>query len=86
MEANLLPPASKGRGKVLFSVCLSVHTLMGGRGYPSQVWMVGAVPWPGLDGGWVTPARSEWWEGVPWPGLDGGGGYSSQVWIVGYPP
>ena len=52
-------------GKVLFSVCLSAHTSTGvGGGYPSQVWMVGRVPRPGLDGA----------GGETWPGLDGGGG------------
>ena len=82
-------------GKVIFSLCVSVHTSTGGgegdypilrsgwRRYPSQVWMVGG-----------TPARSGWW-GVPWPGQDGGGGvpqpgldgggYPSQVWMVGVP-
>ena len=35
----------------------------GGRGEcPRKVWMVGGVPWPGLDGG-----------GISQPGLDGGG-------------
>ena len=46
-----LPPASEGCGKVLFSVCLSVHTSTRG----------GGVPWSGPDGG----------------------GYPSQVWMVG---
>ena len=45
-----------------------------GWGYPSQVWMVGGVPQPGLDGGGGTPVRSGWY-----------GGYPSQVWMVRYP-
>ena len=74
--AQLLPSASEGWVKVMFSVCLSVHTSRGG--YPGQVWMVGGgVPWPGLDGGGVTQ-----------PGLDGGvPGVPplppGQVWMVG---
>ena len=66
-----LPPASEGWGKVLCSVCSSVHTLKGG-----------GVPWPGLDGGGGggTPARCGW--GVPLPGFDGGV-YPGQVWMVG---
>ena len=79
-----LPPASEGWEKVIFSLCVSVHTSMGGGGvpqpgldgggYPSQVWMVGGVPQQGLDGGGGTSARSGWW-GVP----------PSQVWMVGVP-
>ena len=58
-----------------------------GGGNPGQVWMVGQLPWPGLDseggypsqvwlmgGTWSTSliwARSGWW-GVPQPGLNGG--------------
>ena len=34
-------------------------------GTPSQVWMVGGDPIPGLDGGGT--------QGTPQPGLDGGG-------------
>ena len=79
---------TEGWGKVLFSVCLSVHTSTGGgRG----------VPQPGLDGGGGgtpvrsglgeagTPARSGWW-GVPQSGLAGGGSTGvpplGQVWMV----
>ena len=39
------------------------YPISGLGGTPSQVWMVGGVPHPGLDGG----------GGVPQPGLDGGG-------------
>ena len=71
-----------------------------GGGYPSQVWMVGGLPWAGLDGGGYP---SQVWMvggGVPQPGLDGGGvpqphldgggvypGYPpGQVWMeLGYP-
>ena len=68
-----LPPASEGWGKVIFSLCVSVHTSMGGGvpqpGHPGQVWMVG---------GGGTPVRSAWWWGKK--GLDGGGylGYCQQ--------
>ena len=43
-----LPPASEGWGKVIFSLCVSVHR--GGEGYPSQV-LTGGYPIPGPDGG-----------------------------------
>ena len=81
----LLPPASEGWGKVIFSLCMSVHTSMG-VGTPSQVW-VGEYPVPGLGGGPPVPGvggtpSQVWVEGYLIPGLDGG--YpSSQVWIVG---
>ena len=68
---DLLPPASEGLGKILFSACLSVHTSTGG-GYPlSQVWMVegDTLARSGWWGG--TPARSGWGGGTQ-PGLDGG--------------
>ena len=65
----LLPPASEGWGKVLFSVCLSVHTSTGGGGgTPSQVWVRG-YPFPDLG----IPSQV-WMGGYPIPGLDGGGG------------
>ena len=44
----LLQPASEGWGKVLFSVCLSVHTLTGGGTPAKSGW------WGG------TPVRSGW--------------------------
>ena len=81
-----------GEGTV-FSLFVSSHLNWGrgggtparsgwwGRGYPSQVWMVGGsqgTPWPGLDGGWEVP-------GVP-PGqvwmVGGTQGTPSQVWMV----
>ena len=59
-STKLLPPASEGWGKVLFSVCLSVHTSTGGgsnpglngggRGVP-QVWMM----WGGGSQGTPSP-------------------------------
>ena len=75
---TLLPPASEGWGKVIFSLCVSVHTLMGGGvphlrsgwvGTPSQVWL-GGYPIPGLAGGYpisglaggVPHLRSGWGE------------------------
>ena len=80
---EFLPSASEGWGKVLFSVCLSVHTSTGGvpqpgldrGGYPGQVWMVGGGRYPSQV--WMV-------GGVPQSGLDGGG-YPSQVWVGGYP-
>ena len=70
-KVRFLPPASEGWGKVLFSVCLSVH--MWGRGYPSQVWRGGEVPHP-RSGRGGTPSLV--WMGVlP----------HDQVWM-GYPP
>ena len=67
-----------GEGTV-FSLFVSSH--LDGGGYPSQVWMVGGVPQPGLDGGgypsqvWmVEEYPNQVWMvgGVPQPGLDGG--------------
>ena len=72
MSLTLLPPASEGWGKVLFSVCLSVHTSTGGGVPQSGMDGRGEVPQPGLDGG-----------GLPQSGVDGGGGYPSQVLMVG---
>ena len=76
-------------GKVIFSVCLSVHT---GGGYPTRCrW---GVPWP--NGGWGYPARSRWGYprrgypsqvctggGITWPGQDKG--YPSQGWGIPCP-
>ena len=63
-----LPPASEGWGKVLFSVCLSVH--ISGGGYPSQVWGgphprsgQGGYPIPGL--GWGGTPSQVWTGGTP---------------------
>ena len=63
---SLLPPASQGWGKVLFSVCLSVHISggvpqsgLGGVPHPKS----GGYPIPGLDG--VPPSQT--WDGVPPP-------------------
>ena len=83
---QFLPPASEGWRKVLFSVCLSVHTSpRGGGGYLSKVWMVGeggypsqvlmgGVPQPGLDGGEGTQVTPQpYLDGGGYPGLDGGG-------------
>ena len=81
---RLLPPASEGWGKVIFSVCSHLArgyplSGLGGGGTPSQVW-VGGYPISGLG---VPHRRSGWW-GVP--GVPPG-----QVWMVGgrypgYPP
>ena len=79
----LLPPASEGWGKVLFSACLSGHTWGGGEGYLPWtgggylLWTGGRVPT--LDGGGgtylglgVRVSTSDGGEGVPTS--DGGGG------------
>ena len=58
-------PHPKDGGKVLFSVCLSVHTSTRGLPHPSSRW--GDTPSQVQVGG--TP--SSWW-GYPIPGLDGG--------------
>ena len=52
MQVVIILPASKGWGKVLFTVCLSVHIMgeypvSGLGGTPAQVW-VGGYPIPGL--------------------------------------
>ena len=68
----ILPPASEGWGKVIFSVFVSVHTSMGRGGTPST------------DGGGYPLPRSRWGGGLPQPVLDRGG-TPSQV-QVGVPP
>ena len=79
-----VPPASERWGKVLFSVCLSVHTSMRGGGYPSQVWMVGGG-YPGMvwmvgAGGYPSQVwMMGWYPSQVWMVR----GYSSQVWMVG---
>ena len=79
---SLLPPASEGWGKVLFSVCLSVHTSTGGT--PSQVWVGVLHP----RSGWRGTQSQVWMERFPIPGL--GVPHPSQVWMVeevpGVPP
>ena len=60
---SLLPPASEGWGKVLFSVCLSVHISgevpqLGIGGYP----IPGPLGTPLIRSGWVPPRT---WDGVP---------------------
>ena len=54
-KCPFLPPASEGWGKVLFSVCLSVNTSMGGGG--------AEVPQPGLDDGRGVPPGQVWMVG-----------------------
>ena len=71
------------RGKVLFTVCLSVHI---SRGYPSQVW--GGTPSQVWPGGYPIPGLG---REVPHPRSECGGGYLgyshplNQV-RMGYPP
>ena len=76
-DERLLPPASEGRGKVIFSVCLSVHT-RGGGGLPHPA-DGGLVPHP-ADGGGGVPHPADG-GGVPHPA--DGGGYPSAG---GHPP
>ena len=66
-----LPPASEGWGKVIFSVCVLVHILTGGRDTPSQV-RTGVLyqVQPDEGGGGTLYPRSQW--GYPIPGLEGG--------------
>ena len=95
-QLYLLPPTSEEWGKVLFSVCLSVHISGGegvpqsGRGvpHPRSGW---GVPIPGLAGGGTPPQIWPW--RVPYP-RSGQGGTPFQVWLgggyprsgPGYPP
>ena len=59
---NLLPPASEGWGKVIFSLCMSVHTLTGGEGgVPCPADGVGGIPIPGQDRGY--PISGPGWGG-----------------------
>ena len=62
---SLLSPASEGWGKVIVSVCLSVHS----RGYPSpRFFPRSLVPSP-FPLGYPSPGWGDW---VPhWPGQDG---------------
>ena len=96
MKFQLLPPASEGWGKVIFSVCshlrgggVTCPGLDGGRGYPIQVWMVGGYPISGL--GWGVPHLRSGVGGYPISGQRvphlrfGMGGTPSQVWGGGYP-
>ena len=82
------------REGTIFSLFVSLHLGWEG-GHPDQVWMVGGVPQPGLDGWWGYSGQvwmvggtgrgypsQVWMVGVPRPGLDNGG-YPSQVWMVG---
>ena len=59
-----LPPASKGWGKVIFSVCVSSH-LDGEGGNPSTD---GGIPFPGQSGRYPFPS---WGGGTPFPGPGG---------------
>ena len=71
LSNKYLPPASEGWGKVLFSVCLSVHTSTGGRGTRSSLGRGG----PGLRSGGGYPVSGP--GGYPVSGL--GGGYPVSV-------
>ena len=77
LRLQLLPPASEGWGKVLFSVCLSVHISGGGGsrsggGLPSLRSQGG----PSLRSGGGAP-RSR--SGSGGPSLRSGGGYPVSV-------
>ena len=53
------------------------------EGTPSQVWIGGGYPFPGLDGMGVSPS-DVWMGGTPFPGLDWG--YPLQMVWVGDTP
>ena len=96
----LLPPASEGWGKVIFSVCTPSQVRGGGgypilglrwgERYPSQVWDgCGGTLTRSRCWGGGTPARSRWWGVPPHPGMR----YSPDLgWGtppgpgMGYPP
>ena len=97
-QLYLLLPTSEGWGKVLFSVCLSVHTLMGGTpsdwlGIPPSFPMRVRRRYPILlNGRGGTPsfliAASSWWGITPYhwwgdPHLANGGVTPSEP---GVPP
>ena len=74
LMSNIYRPHPKDGGKVLFSVCLSVHI---SGGYPVRS---RGYPIPGLAGG--VPHPRSGWGGTPsqvWLG-----GTPSQVWPGGY--
>ena len=70
---SCLPPASEGRGKIIFSLCVSVHTSTRG-----------GVPCPPERGGGVPHPRSRMEEGYPHL-KSRTGGTPSQVQDGGYP-
>ena len=70
-----LPPASEGWGKVIVSVCLSVHTHL----HPIILQLVPCPFW--VVPQWLVPGP---FQGVPQPGPDKGG-YPSQVQTGGTP-
>ena len=98
LSRGLLPPASEGWGKVLFSVCLSVHISgrvpqsgLGRGSTPSQVW-TGGTPSQVWGGGypiqvWGGGYPIQVWMvgGVPWPGFGGGGTLARFQWGVPHP-
>ena len=63
---SLLPPASEGWGKVLFSVCLSVHTSTGGEGGPRSRFLGGGSQVSDFQGGYPV---SDFRGGGGVPGL-----------------
>ena len=87
-KLTLLPPASQGWGKVIFSVYVSVHTSTGG-GVPHLP--MGGYPIPGQDGGYPIPGPDR--GQYPIIGPDGGIPHPRSGWGVphprsgqGYPP
>ena len=85
---HLLPTAYVVRGRVMFSVCVSVHICGGGGGYPIPgpggrgypIQLMGGLPHPRSS--WVgTPSRCRW-GGYP---IQLMGGTPSQVQVGGYP-
>ena len=83
LQRSYLPPASEWWGKVIFSVCVSVHTSTGGVLHP----LMGGTPFPGPGGGYPFPGAG---RGYPFPGLNGGvpppGKGVPPAWEGGYPP
>ena len=67
---SLLPPASEGGGKVIFSVCLSVHT---GGGYPSPRFfprsLIPGAFW-GVPHTWSGATQCQDWGTPPPPPQD----------------
>ena len=77
----LLPPASEGWGKVIFSVC---SHLRGGGGYPIPgLWIGGDTP---SQVGVGDTMSQVWVEGYPIPGLGGGVYPVPGLWVGGVGP
>ena len=88
-DLAFLLPASEGWGKVIFSLCVSVHTSTGGGGVPhfrsgwgKVIFSLVCQSTPRLGGGGYPISGLDWGGGVPHPMSGRGGGYPpDQDWM-----